>query len=49
MANDAKEAIEKFFKAGIVGGYPDGNFKPQGEATRAEVATMLMRFIEAME
>ena len=49
IANYAKEAIEWFFKANIIRGYPDGSCKPQGEATRAEVATMLMRFIEAME
>ena len=48
IANYAKEAIERFFKAGIVSGYPDGSVKPQGEATRAEVAAMLMRFLEAM-
>ena len=35
IANYAKEAIERFFRAQIIGGYPDGDFKPQGEATRA--------------
>jgi len=49
IANYAKEAIERFFRAGIIGGYPDGGMKPQGEATRAEVAAMMMRFLEAME
>jgi hypothetical protein len=49
IANYAKEAIERFFKAGIIGGYPDGSFKPRGEATRAEFAAMLMRFLEAAE
>ncbi|MCL2165668.1 MAG: S-layer homology domain-containing protein, partial [Oscillospiraceae bacterium] len=42
IANYAKEAVERFFNANIIGGYPDGSFKPKGEATRAEVATMLM-------
>ena len=49
IANYAKEAIERLFKANIVSGYPDGSFNPQGKAVRAEVAAMLMRFIEAME
>jgi hypothetical protein len=48
-ANYAKDAIEAFFRAGIINGYPDGSFKPQGTATRAEVAAMLHRFIEAVK
>ena len=47
IANYAKEAIERFFRAGIIGGYPDGSVKLKGEATRDEVTTMMMRFIEA--
>ncbi len=31
---------------GLITGFEDGNFNPQGEATRAQVATILMRFIE---
>ena len=49
IADYAKAAIERFFRAGIIGGYPDGSVKPQGEATRAEVAAMMMRFLETME
>ena len=33
--------------AGIIAGYDDNTVKPAGEATRAEVATMLKRFILA--
>ena len=33
--------------AGIIAGYDDNTVKPTGEATRAEVATMLRRFILA--
>ena len=47
IANYAKEAIEAFFKAGIINGKPGNVFDPQGEATRAEVAAMLRRFLEA--
>ena len=31
---------------GIINGMGDGTLAPQGQATRAQVATMLMRFIE---
>ena len=49
IADYAKAAVERFYKTGIIGGYPDGGFKPKGDATRAEFATMVMRFLEAME
>ncbi|MCL2164870.1 MAG: S-layer homology domain-containing protein [Oscillospiraceae bacterium] len=45
-ANYAKEAIERFFRAGIISGYPDCGFKPQNGATRAEVSAMMKRFLE---
>nr|WP_308778620.1 S-layer homology domain-containing protein [uncultured Anaerotignum sp.] len=32
--------------AGIMGGMDDGTLMPQGKATRAEAATMLMNFCE---
>jgi len=41
----AKEAIDRFFRAMIIDGRPDGTFDPQGNATRAELATMLSRFV----
>jgi hypothetical protein len=44
-----KKAIERFFKAGIISGKPGNVFDPKGDATRAEFAAMLMRFIEAAE
>jgi hypothetical protein len=48
IADYAKEAIERFFAAGIINGKPGSIFDPKGNATRAEVAAMLMRFIEAV-
>ena len=42
ISNYAKEAIERFFAAGIIGGYPDASVKPQGKATRAEVAAEMI-------
>ena len=49
IANYAAEAIKKFFESGIIAGKGNGIFDPKGNATRAEVATMLMRLIEAAE
>lgn len=31
---------------GIIGGYPDGSFRPEGKATRAEVAAMISKYIK---
>jgi hypothetical protein len=46
IASYAKDAVECLFKAEIVNGKPGNLFDPQGEATRAEVATMLKKFLE---
>jgi hypothetical protein len=49
IANYAREALERFFKAGIINGRPGNRFDPRGTATRAELATMLMNFLETAE
>ena len=49
IRNYAREAVERFFQAMIIAGRPDGRFDPQGNATRAELAAMLQRFILATE
>lgn len=41
-----KDGIKFCTKNGIVGGYSDNTIKPRNEATRAEVATMIMRFVK---
>jgi hypothetical protein len=46
IANYAKDAIERFFKAGIISGKPGNLFDPKGQATRAEAAAMVHRFVE---
>jgi hypothetical protein len=43
----AKESIGRLFRAGIINGKPGNLFDPKGNATRAEFAAMLQRFIEA--
>ena len=47
IAGYAKAAVERLSKAGVVGGKPGNVFEPRGKATRAEVASMLTRFISA--
>ncbi len=42
-------AILIAYQLGVVGGYPDGTFKPQGSLTRAEAATMLGRVAELVQ
>jgi len=44
----ARASVEALFQAGVVNGRPDGRFDPQGNATRAELATMLQRFVEVV-
>lgn len=36
-------------KAGIISGYPDGNFLPQGEVNRAQGVVMLKRFLQHID
>jgi len=45
----AKEAIDRFFRGMVIDGRPDGTFDPQGHATRAELATILSRFVRYSE
>lgn len=39
----AKDAIEYLATIGILGGYPDGTFKPETPLTRAELSAILVR------
>ena len=39
------EAVDVLSALGIVTGYTDGTFKPEGEITRAEAATIIKRLI----
>jgi len=42
----AKTAVRYGLNASVIRGRTDGSFDPQGTATRAEIATMLQKFIE---
>lgn len=44
----AKEAVGIALAKGVVGGYPDGTFRPQNNVTRAETASMVCRLLEAI-
>ncbi|HHW62087.1 MAG TPA: S-layer homology domain-containing protein, partial [Syntrophomonadaceae bacterium] len=39
----AQGTIEKMAEAGIISGNPDGSFKPDGQITRAEFATLVVK------
>jgi hypothetical protein len=43
IADYAKDAVEAFFKAGVINGKDNGLFDPTGPATRAEFSAMLRR------
>ncbi|HBV98393.1 MAG: hypothetical protein JL50_20145 [Peptococcaceae bacterium BICA1-7] len=42
----AKESVASAFNNRIITGYPDGTFRPQGKATRAEAVTMIMKAVK---
>lgn len=49
MTSDyAQQAMTWAYAQGVISGNADGTLNPQGTATRAEVATILMRFYENM-
>jgi hypothetical protein len=48
VSDYARAAVEICYRAGVISGKPDNLFDPKGEATRAEVAAMLHRFVLAM-
>lgn len=41
----ATESVNKIVFAGIMNGYPEGSYKPQGSATRAEAASVIYKLI----
>ena len=49
VSSYAKPAMSWAVSNGIINGYTPTTLKPQGYATRAEIATMLMRFVQFAE
>lgn len=45
----AEEAIRQIMAAGIMNGYPDGTFRPDQAATRAEVAAALAKLLAKLK
>lgn len=43
QSNWAQQAIQTLSNQGIITGYPDGSFRPQGLVTRAEFSSMLVK------
>lgn len=48
ISSSCLEAVYALQRTGVITGRSDGHFLPQGSATRAEVSTMLMRFVDAI-
>ena len=48
ISSGCAAAVSALQRTGVIFGYGDGTFRPQGSATRAEVSTILMRFINAI-
>lgn len=45
----AAEAVNSLRKEGIIGGYPDGTFRPSNNISRAEIVSMLVRALNNKE
>ena len=48
VSSEYADAVLALQQTGVINGYDDGSFRPGGSATRAEVSTMLMRFVDAL-
>lgn len=45
----AKDAVAAAVELGLISGYPNGTFKPDGSAQRQEVASLTSKFIETLD
>ncbi len=45
----SSDDISAAYRLGVVSGYPDGTFRPNGEITREEACVMLGKFIKALK
>ena len=46
VSDYAQEAVSWAYATGILSGYPDGTLRPGGQATRAQIAKMIVTFLE---
>ena len=46
ISANMKDAVLDAASSGMINGYPDGTFNPQGNITRAEAVTMILRCIK---
>ncbi|MGI6307778.1 MAG: S-layer homology domain-containing protein [Dethiobacteria bacterium] len=46
IADWAQQAVAAASASGIINGYPDNTFRPQGQATRAEAATVIVKALK---
>ncbi len=46
LPNDLKDAVLLAYEKGIIKGYPDHTFRPDGKSTRAEAVVMIVRLLE---
>jgi hypothetical protein len=49
IADYARAAVDRLYRSGIMNGHADGTVAPGAEATRAEVAAMMRRFMAKMD
>lgn len=47
ISSDAKSNVIKCYDLGVLSGYPDGEFKPRNQLTRAEAVSVIRRLIDA--
>lgn len=45
---DLRTAVHGAWRSGLISGYPDGSFRPQGLSTRAEAGVLLTRIAERL-
>ena len=49
IADWAKDSVKVMQTAGVLSGYPDGTFRPLNYLTRAEAASLLVRFMKSAQ
>lgn len=45
IASYAKDSVNTLFGSGVISGYGDNSFNPEGQSSRAEAVTVLYRLL----